>query len=85
MTTGYLCLDLEEAKELWLALGTRTYILQQQGHSVGRLKSLQGRVDNIWVELEHVEKVRRGYTGQEVPRDDAVEGLAPRGDFIPDA
>ena len=81
--TGYLCLDLEEAKELYLALGTKAYILQEQGKPSGRVKSLQGRVDNIWSELEHVEKVRRGYTGEEIRRSTPVEGLAPDSDFIP--
>jgi hypothetical protein len=83
--TGYLCLSLEEAKELYLALGTKAYILQEQGKPSGRVKSLQGRVDNIWSELEHVEKVRSGYTGEEIPSSDAVEGLAAGSVFVPDA
>ena len=81
--TGTLTLTKEEAIALYLAIGSRSYILQQQGHATGRLKSLQGRVDNIWVELSHMEKVRRGYTGEEIPSIDAVEGLAAGSDFIP--
>ena len=83
--TGTLRLSIEDAQELYLALGTKAYILQSQGKPIGRLKTLQGRVDNVWAELSHAEKVRSGYTGKEIPRDDAVEGLAARGSFVPDA
>ena len=81
--TGYLCLTKEEAEELWGAIGTKLFLHESQGKPVGRLKNLQGRVDNIWAELDHAEKVRSGYTGQEIRRADAVEGLAPDSDFIP--
>lgn len=81
--TGTLTLTKEEAIALYLAIGTRSYVLQQQGLATGRLRSLQGRVDNIWVELDHMEKVRSGHTGEEIPSSDAVEGLAADSDYIP--
>ena len=58
--TGDLRLTREEAADLYIALGTATYVRQAQGKPVGRLNSLQNRIDNIWAELEHIEKVRRG-------------------------
>ena len=58
MTHGTLSLSREDAKQLWLALGTRAFMLHSTGHPTGAVKSLQGRVDNIWTELEHAEKGR---------------------------
>ena len=81
--TGDLRLTREEAADLYIALGTATYVRQSQGKPVARLHSLQNRIDNIWAQLEHMEKVRSGYTGEEIPRFDAVEGLASYGDFLP--
>lgn len=81
---GYLVLSEEDAKELYLALGTRAYVLQQTGKPYGRVKSLQGRVDNIWAEIEHAEKSRGG-SRKEIRSDDAMEGLAPDSVFVPDA
>ena len=65
--TGYLTLSKEDAQELYLALGTRAYVLQQTGQGCGRVKSLQGRVDNIWAEIEHAEKQRNQSTQPELP------------------
>ena len=82
--TGDLRLTREEAADLYFAIGTATYVRQAQGKPVARLHSLQNRVDNIWAQLEHMEKVRSGSSsGEEIPRTDAVEGLAAGSDFIP--
>jgi len=75
--TGYLCLTKEEAEELWGAIGTKLFLHESQGKPVGRLKNLQGRVDNIWAELEHIEKVRRGSSTGEAIRE--TDGSASGG------
>ena len=82
--TGDLRLTREEAADLYIALGTATYVRQSQGKPVARLHSLQNRIDNIWAQLEHIEKVRRGSSaGETISSFDAVEGLASYGDFLP--
>lgn len=51
-----LTLTVEEARVLYGALSVQLFILESQNRPASRVRSLQGRVDVLWRQLEHIER-----------------------------